>query len=164
MKRLPIPLNALRSFEAAARLGRMSTAAEELAVTHGAVSRQIKHLEAVLGVALFEGPRTRPRLTPAGRPELRLVFLPVGDVAILDTWHTAGLRGTASNDFVIHDRFIPEHRTCWFTHAPVRPEPLYRLPAIAVFATCIASVSLGLARHAITVFTALAGAKTPTWS
>jgi LysR family glycine cleavage system transcriptional activator len=71
MKRLPIPLNALRSFEAAARLGRMSTAAEELAVTHGAVSRQIKHLEAVLGVALFEGPRTRPRLTPAGQ-----AFLP----------------------------------------------------------------------------------------
>lgn len=44
----------------------MSTAADELAVTHGAISRQIKHLEAVLGVTLFSGPRTRPRLTPAG--------------------------------------------------------------------------------------------------
>jgi len=77
MKRRPIPLNALRAFEAAARLGRMSTAADELAVTHGAISRQIKHLEAVLGVALFAGPRTRPRLTPAGQvllPSLSAAF------------------------------------------------------------------------------------------
>ncbi|RDJ27568.1 LysR family transcriptional regulator [Bosea caraganae] len=71
MKRRPIPLNALRSFEAAARLGRMSAAAEELSVTHGAISRQIKHLEAILGVALFAGPRTKPRLTLAGQ-----AFLP----------------------------------------------------------------------------------------
>jgi alkylation response protein AidB-like acyl-CoA dehydrogenase len=106
----------------------------------------------------------QPRLTPAGGPELRLVFLPVGDGAILDTWHTAGLRGTASHDFVLRDRFIPAHRTCWFTHAPARPEPLYRLPTIAVFAAWIAAVPLGIARHAIAAFTALAGAKTPTWS
>ena len=91
----------------------------------------------------------QPRLTPAGRPELRLVFLPVGDAAILDTWHAAGLRGTASHDFVLRDCFIPAHRTCWFTHAPARPEPLYRLPAIAVFAAWIAAVPLGIARHAI---------------
>src|SRR5215470_12338053 len=84
------------------------------------------------GCRLLDG--DQPRLTPAGRPELRLMFLPVGDAAILDTWHTAGLRGTASNDFVLRDCFIPAHRTCWFTHAPARSEPLYRLPAIAVFA------------------------------
>jgi alkylation response protein AidB-like acyl-CoA dehydrogenase len=114
------------------------------------------------GCRLFDG--DHPRLTPAGRPELRLAFLPVGDAAILDTWHTAGLRGTASNDLVVRDRFIPEHRTCWFTHAPARSEPVYRLPVIAFLATGIASVPLGIARHAIAVFTALAGAKTPTWS
>ena len=114
------------------------------------------------GCRIVEG--DQPRLTPAGRPELRLMFLPVGDASILDTWHTVGLRGTASNDFIIRDRFIPEYRTCWFTHAPARPEPLYRLPAIALFAACIASVPLGIARHAIAVFTALAGAKAPTWS
>ncbi|CAN7354067.1 LysR substrate-binding domain-containing protein [Bosea sp. LjRoot237] len=77
MKRLQIPLNALRSFEAAARLGRMSAAAEELAVTHGAISRQVRHLEAILGVALFDGPRTRPRLTPTGKaflPSLSAAF------------------------------------------------------------------------------------------
>lgn len=65
-RRLP-SLNALLAFEAVGRLGRMTRAAEELGVTHGAVSRQVAHLEAVLGVALLEGPKNRLTLTQAGR-------------------------------------------------------------------------------------------------
>src|SRR5688572_33121966 len=49
-----LPLTALRSFEAAARHGSFTRAAEELHVTQGAVSRQVQALEARLGVALFE--------------------------------------------------------------------------------------------------------------
>ena len=59
MKRGALPLNALRAFEATARLGRMTDAADALGVTYSAVSRQIRGLEAQLGVALFEGPRNR---------------------------------------------------------------------------------------------------------
>ncbi|HEY4031063.1 MAG TPA: LysR substrate-binding domain-containing protein [Caulobacteraceae bacterium] len=58
------PLNALRAFEAFGRHGRMTTAADELFVTHGAVSRQIRQLEAWLGYPLTEGPKTHLRLTP----------------------------------------------------------------------------------------------------
>ncbi|HSK40488.1 MAG TPA: LysR substrate-binding domain-containing protein [Arenibaculum sp.] len=47
-------LNALRVFDAAARHKSFAKAAEELHVTHGAVSRQIRLLEDALGVALFE--------------------------------------------------------------------------------------------------------------
>jgi LysR family glycine cleavage system transcriptional activator len=47
-------LNSLRFFEAAARLGSFVKAGEELRLTHGAVSRQIRMLEDALGVALFE--------------------------------------------------------------------------------------------------------------
>lgn len=47
------PLNALRSFEAVARLGSVSRAAEELHVTHGAVSRQLRVLDEALGRPLF---------------------------------------------------------------------------------------------------------------
>lgn len=47
------PLNALRAFEAAARLGSVSRAAGELHVTHGAVSRHIRTLEEALGQPLF---------------------------------------------------------------------------------------------------------------
>ncbi len=65
MRRLP-SLNALRAFEAAGRHGRMTLAAQELNVTHSAISRQVQHLEESLGVALFEGPKNALRLTEAG--------------------------------------------------------------------------------------------------
>lgn len=74
----PIPsLNALRAFEAVARTGRVTLAAEELHVTHSAVSRQVKSLEAALGMRLFSGPKHRLELTPAGRelaPALTAAF------------------------------------------------------------------------------------------
>jgi DNA-binding transcriptional LysR family regulator len=60
-------LNALRAFEAMARTGRVTLAAEELHVTHSAVSRQVKALERALGVRLFTGPKNRLELTAAGR-------------------------------------------------------------------------------------------------
>ncbi len=63
MKRGMLPLNALRAFEATMRHGQMKLAAEELGVTYGAVSRQVRGLEEILGVSLFDGPRNR--LTPS---------------------------------------------------------------------------------------------------
>ncbi|WP_425407614.1 LysR substrate-binding domain-containing protein [Hwanghaeella sp.] len=64
-RQLP-PLNALRAFDAAGRLGSFSGAAEEMNVTHAAISRHVRGLEKRLGVQLF---RTVPRgveLTEAG--------------------------------------------------------------------------------------------------
>ncbi|EKT4521357.1 LysR family transcriptional regulator [Pseudomonas putida] len=60
------PLNALRAFEATARLNSVSQAAEVLHVTHGAVSRQLKVLEEHLGVALFVKDGRGIKLTDAG--------------------------------------------------------------------------------------------------
>ena len=60
-------LNALRAFEAMARTGSATLAGAELNVTHSAVSRQVKALEAQMGVRLFEGPRHALALTHAGR-------------------------------------------------------------------------------------------------
>lgn len=60
------PLTGLRAFEAFARLGQMTLAADELCVTHGAISRQIRSLERATGLSLTEGPRHRLRLTEAG--------------------------------------------------------------------------------------------------
>src|ERR1700687_6035436 len=65
-RRLP-PLNALRAFEAAARHESFTRAAEELCVTQGAVSHQVKALEAELGVKLFNRRRQRLVITEAGR-------------------------------------------------------------------------------------------------
>jgi LysR family glycine cleavage system transcriptional activator len=66
-KRILPPLTALRAFEAFARHGKMSLAADELCVTHGAVSRQVRSLERECGVRLTQGPRNALRLTDAGR-------------------------------------------------------------------------------------------------
>jgi LysR family glycine cleavage system transcriptional activator len=63
--RLP-PLNAVKTFEAAARLGSFSRAAEELNVTHGAVSRQIRTLEDWLGAPLFRRTSRNAVPTQAG--------------------------------------------------------------------------------------------------
>jgi LysR family transcriptional regulator, glycine cleavage system transcriptional activator len=65
-RQLP-PLNALRAFESAARLGRMTAAADELSVTPGAISRQVQLLETHLGVELFAGSKNKPQLTPGAK-------------------------------------------------------------------------------------------------
>ncbi|WP_339850529.1 transcriptional regulator GcvA [uncultured Nisaea sp.] len=66
MSRQIPPLTALRAFEAAARLGGVSKAADELHVTHAAVSHQIRALEEWFGVSLFDRAGRRIRLTEAG--------------------------------------------------------------------------------------------------
>lgn len=65
MRRLP-PLNSLKTFEAAARLGGVVQAAEELCVSHGAVSKQVLNLERWLGMSLFDRNAGRLSLTPTG--------------------------------------------------------------------------------------------------
>lgn len=66
LPRLP-PLNAVRAFAAAARHQSFTRAALELHVTHSAISRQIKALEAHLGVDLFERKTRQVLLTAAGQ-------------------------------------------------------------------------------------------------
>jgi LysR family glycine cleavage system transcriptional activator len=65
MRKLP-PLNAVRAFEAAARHVSFTKAADELRVTHGAISRQVAMLEGWFGVKLFRRAPSQLTLTPAG--------------------------------------------------------------------------------------------------
>jgi len=71
-RRLP-SLNALKAFEAAARSESITRAAQELSVTQGAVSQQVKALEATLGIKLFNRQRRRLVMTEAGREYLAVV-------------------------------------------------------------------------------------------
>src|SRR3954447_13873613 len=72
LRRLP-PLNALKAFEAAARHESFTRAADELCVTPGAVSHQVKALEATLGLKLFNRERQRLVITEAGRDYLAVL-------------------------------------------------------------------------------------------
>ncbi|AQH04131.1 LysR family transcriptional regulator (plasmid) [Burkholderia sp. KK1] len=60
-------LNALRAFEAVARLRSMTLAAQELCVTHGAISRQVKALEDTLGLTLLVRSAQSSDPTPEGK-------------------------------------------------------------------------------------------------
>ena len=62
-----LPLNALRAFDAVARLSSFTRAGQELGMTQTAVSYQIKLLEETLGVRLFERRPRQVELTEAGR-------------------------------------------------------------------------------------------------
>ena len=77
MRRLP-PLNALRSFEAAGRLGSLTLAAEELHVTPSAVAQQIRALESFLGQKLFERDGRALRLAPRAQHYLADVADAIG--------------------------------------------------------------------------------------
>jgi len=96
----------------------------------------------------------------SGTAEPRIFVLPASDFTIIDTWHVIGLAGTGSKDVAVEDVFVPEYRSVAvreITGGPnpgsaVNPSVLYQLPAISLFAFCIAGVSLGIAQGAIEYF------------
>ncbi|MEU3749242.1 MULTISPECIES: 3-hydroxy-9,10-secoandrosta-1,3,5(10)-triene-9,17-dione monooxygenase oxygenase subunit [Streptomyces] len=92
-----------------------------------------------------------------GRPvDMRTFLVPRSDYRVDDVWEAVGLRGSGSNDLVVEDAFVPDHRTLGF--GPVtalrcpgheaNPEPLYRLPYAAVFTTAISTAMVGIAEGA----------------
>jgi LysR family glycine cleavage system transcriptional activator len=66
LDRRTLPLSALRAFESAGRHLHMGRAGEDLGVTHGAISHQVRALEQQLGVSLFIRANNRLQLTSAG--------------------------------------------------------------------------------------------------
>lgn len=80
--RLP-PLNAMKSFEAAARLGSMTKAAEELFITQVAVSNQIANLEQSIQASLFVRAHRRISLTPEGESLYEIVSVFFRDLRAL---------------------------------------------------------------------------------
>ncbi|MER8785184.1 transcriptional regulator GcvA [Mesorhizobium sp. M0664] len=95
-RKLP-PLTTLPSFEAAARLLSFSKAAEELHVTHGAISRAIKNLEDQLGVQLFERGTRSVSLTAVGEPYARAVREALAQLATATAAATARYSSSTLN-------------------------------------------------------------------
>jgi 3-hydroxy-9,10-secoandrosta-1,3,5(10)-triene-9,17-dione monooxygenase len=88
--------------------------------------------------------------------DFRTFLLPRADYEIDDVWDTIGLRGTGSNDIIVEDAFVPEHRTLSFMDTgrcvcpgqQVNPGPLYQLPFASVFSCSIAVPVVGMATGA----------------
>ncbi|MGI9079750.1 MAG: acyl-CoA dehydrogenase family protein [Acidimicrobiales bacterium] len=103
----------------------------------------------------------QPVMTDDGRPDARLVFFPIGDATIVESWSVMGLEGTASNDFKAAGLEIPPHHTMTFAFEPWPVGTLWRMPPMPLFFAPIAAVPLGLGRAAIDELERLAAEKTP---
>jgi 3-hydroxy-9,10-secoandrosta-1,3,5(10)-triene-9,17-dione monooxygenase len=88
--------------------------------------------------------------------DFRTFLLPRSDYAIEDVWDTVGLRGTGSNDIVVSEVFVPEHRSLSFIDVSklvvpgqeLNGGPLYKLPYGSVFPYSITTPVIGMATGA----------------
>jgi 3-hydroxy-9,10-secoandrosta-1,3,5(10)-triene-9,17-dione monooxygenase len=88
--------------------------------------------------------------------DFRTFLLPISDYAIDDVWDTVGLRGTGSNDIVVSNAFVPEHRSLSFTDVTKCACPghqdntgaLYRIPFGSIFSYAITTPIIGMATGA----------------
>lgn len=116
----------LLAFEATARHGSVSRAAEELNLTQSAVSRQIQHLEDSLGVSLFRRSRQRVVLTDVGRMYAANVRSTLAELS--DATHQAiALSGTRG---VLNLAVLPTFGTRWLI--PRMPEFFAQHPDVTV--------------------------------
>ena len=117
------PLNALRAFASAARHQSFSRAAEELHVTHSAVSRHIRLLEEHLGIMLFERRNRQSVLTPSGQAYYEQISLGLAQIANATQ---ALARSSASRKVIINVR--PSFAVRWLI--PRLPEFMTQFPEI----------------------------------
>jgi alkylation response protein AidB-like acyl-CoA dehydrogenase len=102
----------------------------------------------------------RPLVAEEGEPLIRAMAFTPSQVAIVPTWDSSGMRGTGSHDIEVRDVFVPEERSfSVFTDPPLETGPLYRVPFLTVTELSVAAVALGIARHALDAFGALARRK-----
>lgn len=125
-----LPLNALRAFEAAARLGGFAAAAEELCVSPGAISAHIKTIEAELGAPLFERTARGVVLTALGKraqPRFMQAFDQLGDAV-------QALRADAAPG-VVHIAALPAIAQFWLS--PRLPALRAAAPEIQISITAL---------------------------
>ena len=100
-----------------------------------------------------------------GEQATRLGVVPAGSVQIEDVWHVSGLKGTASNDIVVSDLFIPEEWTGNFAELPkIARHPLDQRQLGARFGSEFAAVAIGIAQAALDDITDIARNKIPATS
>ncbi|MGH1490105.1 MAG: acyl-CoA dehydrogenase family protein [Acidimicrobiales bacterium] len=121
------------------------------------------HCTAMAGGVFVVDDEGAPAKTSSGA-SVMLAFFDDDDVELLDTWHVAGMKGTASTDYRVTDAFVPEGR--WADVVPLNggtplvDDPLYHFPFYGNFAVSVAAVMLGLAARAVDEL-ALLGEKKP---
>jgi 3-hydroxy-9,10-secoandrosta-1,3,5(10)-triene-9,17-dione monooxygenase len=105
-----------------------------------------------------------------GPPDMRTFLLPRSDYQIIDKWHTYGLRGTGSQDILVDNAFVPEHRThrgvdgflCKNPGQAENDGDIFKLPWAQIFVRAVSTASIGAARGALAAFLDIASKKVST--
>lgn len=104
-----------------------------------------------------------PRLGPNGRPVERSFLFRRESARIEDVWNVMGLRGTGSDNYSVHELFVPSAYGFTRDHVPDRREggPLYKFSVINLYGFAFGAVALGVAQQMLNDFINLAKAKSP---
>ncbi len=104
-----------------------------------------------------------PVLKADGTPLTRICYLPRNDVKVIDNWDVSGLNATASHDYVISDRTIPDAFTVdGALVSPVAPQrggDLYRIGLIGFITLSHSAFALGIMRRALEEIAEIASTK-----
>ena len=101
-----------------------------------------------------------------------LALLPASDVQVEDVWHTAGMRATGSNDVIVSDVFVPEHRLVKVVDiyggtapgAALHGAAVYRWPMVPALALVAAMPALGTAERVADLFAQRLGVRVLAYS
>ncbi|HKW38389.1 MAG TPA: acyl-CoA dehydrogenase family protein, partial [Burkholderiales bacterium] len=96
-------------------------------------------------------------MAPLASGESAFAAIPLAGARVEDTWFSAGLAGTGSNDIVVGGLFVPAHRVLGISKLKGGPTPgsaanpgyLYRMPVFASFPFTLIGPALGAARGAL---------------
>lgn len=102
----------------------------------------------------------QPETSTIEKHEFMLIAVPQNEFTSNDSWHTTGLRGTGSNDIILNDVFVPEHRTTHMSSfnnyiSPEdnpHPEYIYHVEVAPYFGTNIIAPALGCAKGAFEAY------------
>jgi alkylation response protein AidB-like acyl-CoA dehydrogenase len=98
----------------------------------------------------------------AGREETRYLFVPMREVEIIDDWRALGMRGTGSFSLMLHDVFVPEHRSVTIADIVAGTPPgrlvhpgyaVLRAPRYYVVPFVLPAVGFALGRRALALAT-----------
>jgi alkylation response protein AidB-like acyl-CoA dehydrogenase len=112
-------------------------------------SSNVDHCDGIMLLVMLPG--------QGGPPRQNFAVLHRDQYAIEDTWNVVGLAATGSNDVVVKDALVPEHRLLDVMStrnggapgAQANPHYLFALPLFAVFSHCLIGPALGAAQGAL---------------
>jgi 3-hydroxy-9,10-secoandrosta-1,3,5(10)-triene-9,17-dione monooxygenase len=98
-----------------------------------------------------------PAAEEGGPPDMRTFLLPRRDYEIADAWHVFGMKATGSQDIIVDNVFVPEHRThkaidgflCQNPGQVENDAPLFSLPWAQIFVRLVSTGAIGGARGAV---------------